>query len=168
MRIKSTSGWAWCSYNAVNENCIMSALVWRPFYVVRMLSVKQIPSKQTIKNQKTIQGCKQEFNLIESIAASACNCTLAFLYFSPEQSPVMQKWAIPKCLTMRFVMENQYSMIFRLLVLALFSLIHQTAVTFVFIACSHEIWSPDWPELAGFSSKILWSVFYRSNPNLVF
>lgn len=104
-----------------------------------MLSVKQIPNKQTIKNQKTTQGCKQEFDFIESIAALACSYTLAFLYFSPEQSPVMQKRAIPKCLIVHFAMENWYAMVFKLLILALFSLIHQTAVTFVLIACIHEI-----------------------------
>lgn len=155
-------------YNTVCENSIMSGLVWRPFYVVRVLSVKQNPNKQT---QKPNQACKQEFNLTESVAA------LAFPYFSPEQSqcilmkqqsPVMHKWAIPKCLTVRFVMENRYAVIFGLVVLVLFSLIHQTTVTFVFIVCCHEIWSPDWPELSGFSSIILWSVFCRSNPNLGF
>lgn len=71
-------------YNTVDENSILSGLVWRPFYVVKMLSVKQTPNKTNKKNPQ--QACEQEFNLIESIAVLACNYTLAFPYFSPEQS----------------------------------------------------------------------------------
>jgi len=108
-----------------------------------MLSVKQNPNKT-----KKTPGLKQECNLTESITALACDHALAFPSFSPEQSrcilteqqrPVMHKWAIPKCPTVCFAMENGYAVIFRLVVLVLRLLIRQTVVTFVFIACSPEI-----------------------------
>lgn len=89
---------------------------------------KQKNTSKTHKQQKqTKQACKWEFNLIQSVASLACNYTLAFSYVPLEQSqciltksqsPVTQKWTDPECLC--FVMENGYTMIFRLVVLVVF------------------------------------------------
>lgn len=65
-------------------------------------------------------------------------------------------------MSVSFVMENQYTMIFRLLVL-LFLLIYETVVTFVFIAVVMRCESLADLNYLGF--LLPFSVLYRSNPN---
>lgn len=65
-------------------------------------------------------------------------------------------------MSVSFVMENQYTMIFRLLVL-LFLLIYETVVTFVFIAVVMRCESLSDLNYLGF--LLPFSVLYRSNPN---